>query len=420
MAHFRFIHAGDIHLDSPFQGIQHYESAPVEQMISATRQALVNLVEMAIREGVSFVVVAGDLYDGDWKDYNTGLFFVGQMARLRDAGISVVMIAGNHDASSQITRSLRMPDNVRLLSEQRPESFEVTSVGAVVHGRSYPSRSVTFDLSAEYPDRIPGLFNIGLLHTCVEGQEGHEPYAPCSRQGLISKGYDYWALGHVHARQELCKEPWIVYSGNTQGRHIRETGPKGCTIVTVEDGTVLSANHVSLDVLRWSLCTVDVTGTTTPDEVIDRAEHAIAHESEQNQGYPLVIRVVLTGSCAAHRLLASDVDRWTNEVRGVANGLGDGQIWVERIRIQTSPESETADNALSRDDALGGLLRSIRDLSADGQSLADLCPELIDLQRRLPPDLRDGLDGLDFNDANLVQATLQDVKNLLLARLLSI
>ena len=84
-----FLHASDIHLDSPLRGLARYEGAPVEEIRLATRRALENLVELAIRESVDFVVLAGDLYDGDWPDFDTGLFFVGQMHRLREAGIPV-------------------------------------------------------------------------------------------------------------------------------------------------------------------------------------------------------------------------------------------------------------------------------------------------------------------------------------------
>src|SRR5918996_1910432 len=111
-AMFKFIHAADIHLDSPLRGLEQYDGAPVEQIRGATRQALANLVELALAERVAFVLLAGDLYDGEWKDYNTGLFFAAQMTRLREAGIRAFLIAGNHDAASQLTRYLRLPDNV--------------------------------------------------------------------------------------------------------------------------------------------------------------------------------------------------------------------------------------------------------------------------------------------------------------------
>ncbi len=223
----KFIHAADIHLDSPLVGLERYDGAPVDEIRGATRRALENLVRLATEEHASFVLIAGDVYDGDWKDYNTGLFFVKQMARLKEAGISVYLVAGNHDAASVITKSLRMPDNVAFLSTERPETMLIDRLGIALHGQGFPAREVTEDLSIAYPDAMAGMFNIGLLHTSVDGRSGHEPYAPCTLDGLRSKGYDYWALGHVHAREVLSEDPWIVFPGNMQGRHVRETGPKG-------------------------------------------------------------------------------------------------------------------------------------------------------------------------------------------------
>jgi DNA repair exonuclease SbcCD nuclease subunit len=233
MALFRFIHAADLHLDSPLHGLDAYDGAPVEQIRGATRRALANLVELAETERAAFVLVAGDLYDGDWRDYNTGLYFVRQMSRLREAGTPVYIIAGNHDAASQITKSLRLPENVRMLSADRPESVVLEAEGVAIHGQSFATRAVTDDLSATYPVRLAGFFNVGLLHTCAEGREGHEPYAPCRIEALVAKGYDYWALGHIHKREILHGDPWVVFCGNLQGRHIRETGAKGCSLVTV-------------------------------------------------------------------------------------------------------------------------------------------------------------------------------------------
>lgn len=228
---FKFIHAADIHLDSPLRGLARYEGAPVAELRSATRQALEGLIRTAIEEEVAFVLLAGDLYDGDWRDYNTGLFFASQMSKLRKVGIKVFLISGNHDAQSQITKTIRLPDNVRQLSTRKPETVLLENVGVAIHGRGFATRAVTEDISATYPDARAGYFNIGMLHTSANGREGHEPYAPCTVQGLAAKGYDYWALGHVHKREVLSEDPWIVFSGNIQGRHIREQGAKGCSLV---------------------------------------------------------------------------------------------------------------------------------------------------------------------------------------------
>jgi DNA repair protein SbcD/Mre11 len=230
---FKFIHAADIHLDSPMRKLDYYEGVPVEKFRQATRRAFENLIQLAISESVAFVVIAGDLYDGDWKDYNTGLYLVSQMSRLRDAGISVFIVTGNHDAASNITKTLRFPDNVKIFPSDKPATFQMENLKVAIHGQSFASPAVKKDLASDYPKPIEGYYNIGLLHTCATGRAGHEPYAPCSPEDLKNKGYDYWALGHVHNHEVIEKYPPIVFSGNIQGRHPRETGPKGCVMVTV-------------------------------------------------------------------------------------------------------------------------------------------------------------------------------------------
>jgi len=213
----KFLHAADIHLDSPLRGLERYEGAPVGEIRGATRRAFERLVDLAIEEEVAFVLLAGDLYDGDWKDYNTGLFFVSQMNRLREADIRAFVIAGNHDAASQITRVLRPPDNVKVFSTKRPETAVLEDLGVALHGQGFASVAVTEDLSAGYPAAVPHLFNIGLLHTSLDGREGHAAYAPCSVDGLRSRGYQFWALGHVTSARWSPAIPGSSFPATSRG-----------------------------------------------------------------------------------------------------------------------------------------------------------------------------------------------------------
>ena len=214
---FKFIVAADVHLDSPLTGLSRYEGAPVDILRGATREALENLVALAIEEKVAFVLFSGDLYDGEWKDYNTGLFLVRQLSRLREAGIKGFILYGNHDAESRITRSLRLPDNVSVFSTKKPETFLLEELGVAIHGRGFARRDEMENLAERYPEARRDFFNIGMLHTALAGAEGHEPYAPCTLGTLQSKGYDVWALGHVHARKVFSEDPLILYPGEHPG-----------------------------------------------------------------------------------------------------------------------------------------------------------------------------------------------------------
>ncbi len=294
---FRFVHAADIHLDSPLKGLAGQEGETVRLIRSATRTALEALIGRVIEEQAAFLVIAGDIYDGNWRDYHTGLFFVRQMGRLAEAGIPAFLIHGNHDAASQITRRLSLPDNVTVFSSQKPETHIVEHLGVALHGQSFPQRSVTANLARGYPDPVPHAFNIGLLHTGLGGEEGHETYAPCTLAELVQKGYDYWALGHIHQADVRHERPYVVYSGNLQGRHIRESGPKGAYLADVQGGSIAALTPFYVDVVRWALLEVSAVGCETLHELFDGIRDAVEQAvANQADGRLLACRLEVTGT----------------------------------------------------------------------------------------------------------------------------
>jgi len=411
---FRFIHTADIHLDSPLRGLEAHEDAPVEEIRGATRKAFDNLVELAIEERVEFVLIAGDLYDGDWKDYNTGLFFVERMARLGKAGIRVLLVSGNHDAASQITRVMPLPDNVTLLSGKKPQSVKLDECGVIVHGQSYQSRSELANIAASYPAAVSGYFNIGLLHTALTGREGHEPYAPCSLDDLRSKGYDYWALGHVHTREVVAQDPMILFPGNIQGRHIRETGARGATLVTVADHVITDVEEHELDVVRWSVCRIDLSVCEGRDKLYDAVRTAMEREQGLADGRVCVLRLQLEGSTSIHAELHSRPAQWLEEFRGIAVGLGD--IWLEKVVLKTS-RKRSLEEIVGADTPQAELLQSIENLDFGSEELYTQVPELVSLRSKLPVELLDE-ESLLGNSAPDVGALRQEVKELLIAKLI--
>ncbi len=412
----RFLHAADIHLDSPLKGLERYEGAPLEELRTASRRAFENLVDLALEEETRLVLIAGDLYDVDWKDYNTGLFFVKQVGRLTREGIRVVLIRGNHDASSKITKELRLPEGVSDLSTRKPQTLLFEDLGIAVHGQGYPKTAVTEDLSAGYPEATKGHFNIGLLHTAVDGRTGHAPYAPCRMDWLISKGYDYWALGHVHRREVLCENPWIVFPGNIQGRHARESGPKGATLVTVEGGEVAAAEHRDLDAVRWAVCDVDVSGASSGGDAVDLAAEALEAEAGRAGGRLLAARLRLVGVSKAHAELNSDPEKWTAQIRGVAVNISE-DIFVEKILFQTRTDMDL-DALMRADDTVGGLLRSIRGTRTDPKVHAELVSQFEDLWGQLPLEYKDLVDALDLSAGSTFEGLIEEAEQFLLPRLL--
>lgn len=414
---FSFLHAADLHLDSPMHALEAYEGAPVDALRNATRRALENLADLALERGAAFVLIAGDLYDGDWKDYNTGLHFLGQMRRLREAGIPVLIVAGNHDAASRITRSLRLPEGVHLFSSDRPETVRLEGLDVAVHGQSFASPAVKRDLAAAYPEPVPGCFNIGLLHTCATGREGHEPYAPCTLETLRNKGYDYWALGHVHQREILSEDPLVVFPGNTQGRHVRETGPKGCMRVSVDDRGRAEAAFHPLDAARWFVAAVDASGERTGPDVVDRVRERFEALLEENADIPVVVRVRIFGESRAHEDLASDVEQWTQEIRAAALDLGVGRVFVEKVRVETRAPLGEAE-VEHAGGPVGELLQTLDEIAADPEELAALGRVLEDLEGKLPRELRESDGARGLTDPERVGAWLRQVRPMLVRRLL--
>lgn len=382
MSTFRFVHAADLHLDSPLRGL----GPGAGRIRSATREALRGLVTLTIEAGADFMVIAGDIYDRDWRDFGTGLFFAAEMGRLNAAGIEVYLLSGNHDAESRITRTLTLPENVRAFPTGAPGSFDWQG-RAALHGQGFARPDVTENLAASYPEPVPGSFNIGVLHTGLGGLGGHANYAPAALPELVAKGYGYWALGHVHEPQVLHERPHVVFSGVLQGRHIRESGPKGAYLVTVEGGEVAEIAPLRPDVVRWALLEVDAAGMARPDEVHEAMRGAMAAAAGAAEGRLLACRIRLTGTTALHDALLAGGEGLLAEARAAAAGLGEGVAWVEKVVTATAP-ALGPEARRAREDALGELERMLAGAAEDPDLLAALAADPGEMARKLPHELR--------------------------------
>ena len=371
------VHAADLHIDSPLRGLSSYPGAPAEEIRGATRRAFENVVELAEREHAHLLVIAGDVFDGNWTDFNTGLFFAQQLQRLHDHGIQTVIVHGNHDAESLITNRLRLPPSARALSADAPETVVFDDIGVTVHGQSYAQRATTIDLAAAYPEPISGLFNVGLLHTALDGRTDHDPYAPCSLATLRRRGYDYWALGHVHSREIVSSDPWVVFPGNVQGRHARETGAKGVTVVTVDDGGAATVEAATCDVVRWEVVGVDVGSCKNVDDALDAVLAAVDAAEAAAGGRLLAARVVMEGTSELAGALLAREEHIAAEVRALAQRFA--RVWIEQVRIDAKLPS------------VGGTTVSgnISNAAAELRSEPDTLRSLVsDLAAKLSPELR--------------------------------
>jgi DNA repair exonuclease SbcCD nuclease subunit len=325
------------------------------------------------------------------------------MGRLAKANIPAFVLYGNHDAESQITRRLSMPEGVHVFSARKPETFMLKELGVALHGQSFRQRDVTDNLAAAYPEPVDGHFNIGVLHTGMGGMGGHANYAPCTVDDLVAKGYDYWALGHVHHGVVLHRNPLVVFPGNLQGRHIRETGPKGAYLVSVEDREIIESGPLYTDVVRWAHLQVSVDGCDRNADALERVRTAVEQAIDAGADDRLLAcRIELIGRTEIHEHLLVSAEHLLAEARAAALGFGNTAAWIERVVIATEPMLDPAALA-GREDALGELHRMLGDAGADAELLGELEAEVSELVRKLPPELRD-----DIEDAALKAAIQAD------------
>jgi len=395
MTSFRFLHAADLHLDSPLRGLTRHDDLSIDRIRSASRRALDRLVQTAIDEKVAFVVIAGDLYDGNWKTISTGRYMASALGRLLAQGIRVFLLQGNHDAASVLTRDLPLPAGIDRFPSQKPGSFLLDDLGVALHGQSFANRHVPQDMTPSYPSPVPDYFNIGVLHTSLSGHGQHETYAPCTVEGLRARNYDYWALGHVHERMILRDGTPIVYPGVLQGRHIHETGEKGVILVSVRDRVIDSITPVPCDVVRWHQAHQDCSGLETEAALHDRIAALFRQIAQEQEGHLCVTRLTLVGETVLHDRLSRQGPSLREAVQHLAT-LSGGDIELEKLVVATTLPSKSAQEAPSLPDAgsenfsLGPLLQEAsrdEDFLVSLGSDLDLCLKTLNLGEIAPDSL---------------------------------
>ncbi|MBU5442118.1 DNA repair exonuclease [Paenibacillus sp. MSJ-34] len=386
MSTFRFIHAADLHLDSPFRGMANVPEDVLGRLRESTFAALRNLVALAIRENVDFVVLSGDIYDAADRSLKAQLRLQRGLAELAEHGIAVYIIHGNHDPENGLKASLQWPDNVFVfgsaeaecrIARRRSDGEQV----AAICGVSYPQQAVRDNMALRYR-RLAGsdLYHIALLHANVDGNRNHDNYAPCGMRDLLASGFDYWALGHIHIRQVLHREPYIVYPGNTQGRSVKETGAKGCYIVTVNERKETSLDFHPLDDVRWFAQDVSIAGAGTEQALLERLEAAAETVREQADGRLAVVRLTVGGRDALHAriegsALLEEMLQHLRDNESMRPESG-GAVWFDSIRVQSGlPLDEEA--LLTQDSFLGEYFRLAGRTASDPELCEDVLREAL-------------------------------------------
>jgi len=377
MESLRFIHAADLHLDSPFRGIGKASVALKDQLQSATLGALRRVVDHTIESKADFLVVAGDIYDSKDRNLRALVSFCHEMERLAERNVSVFLVHGNHDPLNGWGSGFQLPPNVVTFGGQADNEPFVRRgrVVAQITGVSYVRERVTDNLASELKPAEDAPYSIAVLHANVGHQSGHAEYAPASVDDLTAAGFDYWALGHVHTRSILASEPaMIVYPGNTQGRNPRETGPRGCYQVDVDTHGRAHLEFIDTSTARWAHLQMSISNMNSMDQFVD-AMLSNAREASASFNGPTVARCTIRGNGPLHRDL-----RREDMSEELADVLGSVLI-SESVRIATGPELDLESLARTETMVSDFLMLTDRALS-DPELRARLAESLAPLYRR--------------------------------------
>ncbi|WP_223877781.1 metallophosphoesterase family protein [Histidinibacterium aquaticum] len=407
---FRFVHTADLHLDAPLKSLALKDEELSEIVGNATRRALERIVDICVNEGVDALLISGDLYDGDMRSMKTAAFLVSQMERLNEAGISVFMIRGNHDAESVLTRELELPPNVEVFTGHGG-TVELPEKGVAIHGVSFAKPQAPESLVPKYKAPVPGLFNIGLLHTSLAGAAGHDNYAPCSPNDLVTHGYDYWALGHVHVRTVHRETPHIVMPGMPQGRDIGEAGPKSVTLVSVEDGVASLEERITsnIEFVRTDVLLDAVSDWRDAMSAIEEVIKLVAQSSSEH----VVLRLELRGETPLAWRLRRDADLLLESVTNLARASG--VVWIDKIVQQFVPPSIVGEG----EDPRKELSALMKDLAAQPSFLKRARSAAEDLIGDLPPELRSAFGQTEDDQAREVAHLLDEGVQDIVARMLA-
>lgn len=307
MKKIRFLHAADLHLDSPFKGLSHLPHHIFNQIRKSTFESLTTLINAAIHHQVDFILLAGDLFDLEQRSLIAQATLRKEFMRLNEAGIHVYIIHGNHDYLTDEHTLFKYPDNVHVFTEEVECKTYLKDEEALacIYGFSYKQRHMTENMTGYYQkenDKIP--FHIGMLHGNLSGREEHDPYAPFSIPDLLSKEFHYWALGHIHKREILHHQPPIVYPGNIQGRHKKEQGDKGCYLVELLEDGIPELTYIETSVIHWEELEIPINGIQTVDQLMEETKQAM--EDIRLEGKGILLRLTFTGNGELHGFLQEE------------------------------------------------------------------------------------------------------------------
>jgi len=383
MSAVRFIHTADLHLDTPFRGLSVMNPELARRLKDATFISFRRITDLCIARNVDFLIITGDVFDSENKSLAAQLKFSSEMKRLSENGIPTYIACGNHDPYDTWLGALNLPENVHRFSTGKCEHLVFEKKGKVladIHGISYREASVKENLARKFSlPATPAPVSVAVLHGTVGLSGPHAEYAPFTLDDITGKGFDYWALGHIHKSRVLRQsDPAVVYPGNPQGRDFGETGLKGCYVVDIQKDHEPKIEFIPTQAIRLENISIDLTGVTRIEELENKITDAIESFNDTGNESSLIIRILLTGRTALHKQLIRK-----EEIQQLLEHFNEGQpvqdrfTWTDSIIAGTRPD---IDIETIREGAgfPSEILKTFEACSKDTEKLKDLIMALED------------------------------------------
>jgi exonuclease SbcD len=398
------LHTADLHLDSPLATMALRNDGLRAAVETATRSALDRIVDIALEEEVAAVLIAGDLYDGGQRSMKTAAYLLSAFRRLEAASIRVFVIRGNHDAESTITREIAWSDNVHVFDGRG--GHVMLCDGIAIHGVSFRDPHAPESLLPKFRP-VPGVVNIGMLHTSLGGAAGHDLYAPCSVADLAAAGFDYWALGHVHRRTVHHEAPLVVMPGMPQGRDMGEDGPKSVTLIHVHNGelTIEERPSAALEFRCESVIVSDCRDVAEVHDLITARVRGLGG------GAMIVVRLAVTGASALSWQLRRDADLLLAVAEEAAETTG--SVWIDRLNVETQVLAAEAPADTAALEIAGLIAEAAHTPGLKAEAATILSEVLADL----PPEIRDHWGADEATTSQSVERLIGDAVDWATARM---
>ena len=310
-----FIHAADLHLGAPFKGLRTSSGEWARRMVEAIPEAYQRVIDAALQRHVDFVVIAGDIFDLAHPSFADYTCFIDGMERLRAAGIPVYCCTGNHDPYTSWQQGYgKLPANMHMLPAGDQAGYFLFKRDGqplvLIGGRGYYNQTWPHDAdigagisrwAGEQALGVKAPFAVGILHT---GLDVDPVKAPTDPAALLRTGMDYWALGHIHTPKVYgAQNPRIAFSGCIQGRAMKDTGPRGVNVVTLEQGVPNRLEFIPTASVVWERVRIDIAACQTLADIVDAANEQLFLLNGEAACDEMIERITLVGASPLHAVL---------------------------------------------------------------------------------------------------------------------